>query len=105
RSGRALRSLVVVSSGGYGYTEAVLGRGDAHHRAAGSLSVEGRPLPWLSLALRLDGRYDVHVSPATPPGDGLGGDPRFYVRVDHALAPTLRAGLRGGLWLPGAGAP
>ena len=37
-------ALFVLSSGGYGYTELVLGAADAHHRVAGSLMVDGRPL-------------------------------------------------------------
>ena len=34
---------------------------DAHHRASGVLAVEGRPVSWLGLGLRLDGRYDQHT--------------------------------------------
>ena len=98
-------ALFVLSSGGYGYTESVLGAADSHHRVAGSLMVDGRPLRWLGLALRLDGRYDKHVIPGQPGDAGLVGDPRFYVRVDRALGPALAIGARAGVWLPGRNAP
>jgi hypothetical protein len=98
-------ALFVLSSGGYGYTESVLGAADSHHRAAGSLMVDGRPLRWLGLALRLDGRYDKHVIPGQPGDAGLVGDPRLYVRVDRALGQALAIGARAGVWLPGRSAP
>jgi hypothetical protein len=97
-------ALVFVSSGGYGYTESVLHASDSHHRAAGSLGIEGRPVDWLGLALRLDGRYDRHDS-TQGSDDGWTGDPRVFVRVDHAFGAVLRAGARVGVWFPGANAP
>lgn len=99
------RTLHLLSAAGYGYTEGVLGVGDRHHRLAGTLAVDGRPLPWLGLALRLDGRYDLHTAPGRPDDDGWVGDPRLYLRADHALASGLRLGLRAGLWLPGRNVP
>ena len=98
-------ALFVLSSGGYGYTGAVLGAADSHHRVAGSLMLDGRPLRWLGLALRLDGRYDKHVIPGQPGDTGLVGDPRLYVRVDQALGSALAIGARAGVWLPGRNAP
>jgi hypothetical protein len=92
-------------SGGYGYTESVLGEGDAHHRIAGSLTLDERALPWLDLALRLDGRYDVHLIPGQATDIGMVGDPRLFARVDHGWSNGLRLGARAGLWLPGADAP
>jgi hypothetical protein len=92
-------------SGGYGYTESVLGIADAHHRLAGTLAVEERPVPWLGLTLRLDGRYDAHLAPGQPTDSGMVGDPRVYARVDRAWAGGLRLGARAGLWLPGRNAP
>jgi hypothetical protein len=79
--------------------------GDRHHRLAGTLAVDGRPLAWLGLALRFDGRYDLHTATGQPNDDGWVGDPRFYLRADHALTSGLRLGLRAGLWLPGRNAP
>ena len=104
-AGPGERAFVVLSSVGYGYTEAVLGRGDAHHRGMGALILDGRPLSWLAIALRLDGRYDVHLVPGQPRDVGLVGDPRFYLRVDHRLMPSVRVAARLGLWLPGRDAP
>jgi hypothetical protein len=96
---------VLFSSGGYGYTESVLNAGDVHHRAAGSVGVEGRPLDWLGLGLRLDGRYDKHDAGAQGTDDGWIGDPRVFLRVDQALGSSVRAGGRLGVWFPGAKAP
>src|SRR3954471_4716245 len=95
----------LLASAGYGYTESVLGMGEAHHRIAGALTLDERPLPWLDLALRLDGRYDAHVFPGQPTDTGMVGDPRLYVRVDQAWPSGLRLGARAGLWLPGSDAP
>jgi hypothetical protein len=103
-AGPTAPALVLLSSGGYGYTESVLNAGDTHHRAAGSLALEGRPASWFGLGLRLDGRYDRHQS-AGQSDDGWIGDPRVSGRVDLALGPALRAGGRLGVWLPGRSAP
>jgi hypothetical protein len=104
-AGRTAPSLLALTSVGYGYTEAVLDRGDTHNRAMSSLTIDGRPLPWLGFALRLDGRYDWHRIPGQLNDDGLVGDPRLYVRVDSRSVGPLRAGARFGLWLPGGNAP
>ena len=104
-AGRTAPSLFALTSIGYGYTEAVLDRGDTHHRAMSSLAIDGRPLSWLGFALRFDGRYDWHGIPGQPNDDGLVGDPRLYVRVDGRSVGALRAGARFGLWLPAGNAP
>jgi len=98
-------ALFLMSSGGYGYTEGVLNVGDTHHRAAGTLAVDGRPLPWLGLGLRLDGRYDKHQSNMLGSDDGWIGDPRVFVRADSAIGSTVRIGGRVGIWVPGRAAP
>jgi len=72
---------------------------------AGSLALDERPRPWLDLALRFDGRYDVHSIPGQPADTGMVGDPRLFARVDGAWADGLRLGARAGLWLPGRDAP
>ena len=104
-AGPTAPSLFLVSAGGYGYTESVLGTGDAHHRASGVLAAEGRPVSWLGLGLRLDGRYDQHTGGPQGSDDGWIGDPRVFVRADRALGSDFRAGARLGLWLPGRAAP
>jgi hypothetical protein len=104
-AGPAATGPTLLVTGGYGYTESVLGVGDAHHRVAGALTIDERPLAWLDLALRLDGRYDIHTIPGQPTDTGLVGDPRLYARVDRAWASGFRLGARAGLWLPGRDAP
>jgi hypothetical protein len=104
-AGPGARALYLLAAGGYGYTESVLGMNDTHHRAAGALALDARPLPWLGVALRVDGRYDLHLVPGQPHDDGLVGDPRLYLRVDRALGAGLRIGARAGLWAPGRNAP
>ena len=92
----------LLASAGYGYTEAVLGMGDAHHRIAGALTLDERPLPWLAFALRLDGRYDAHVIPGQPTDTESLTAPdseHVYVhsvKVDAALAALDRYTMRGG---------
>lgn len=92
-------------SGGYGYTESVLHMGDAHHRVAGAVAVHERPVPWLDLALRLDGRYDAHNVPGQRGDSGFVGDPRFFARVERGRDRGLSLGARLGVWLPGRNAP
>jgi hypothetical protein len=103
-AGPTAPAVFLVSSGGYGYTGSVLNTGDTHHRAAGSVAVEGRPVDWLGLALRLDGRYDRSET-AQGTDDGWIGDPRVFLRLDHALGAAFRAGARLGVWFPGRAAP
>lgn len=103
-AGPTAPALQLASSGGYGYTESVLHAGDSHQRAAGAVAVEGRPVDWLGLGLRFDGRYDHHRVGQTT-DDGWVGDPRLYVRVDGALGRSLRLGGRLGVWFPGTNAP
>src|SRR4029079_11737525 len=104
-AGPGLVGAHLLSAGGCAYTESVLGKGDAHHRLPGAVALDGRVLPWLGLALRLDGRYDVHVIPGQAHDTELVGNPRVYVRADRALAPGFRVGGRLGLWMPGGDAP
>lgn len=95
----------LAASGGYGYTEGVLGTGDHHDRLVGTLAGSLRPAPWLAFALRFDGRYDHDSVPAGGGSSGLVGDPRAFVRVGASLASGLRVGAQLGLWLPGDKAP
>jgi hypothetical protein len=89
---------------GYGYTGEVLGTGDAHHRIIGDFSASYRPLSWLGVGLRLDGRYDRHVSVSNGRDDGWVGDPRLIARAVKRLGDY---GVGGGLtlWFPGSNAP
>jgi len=71
--------LNLAASAGYGYTEALEGDNGEHHRATGSVAVAITPLSWLSAALRLDGRVDVH------PDDAFGEDRTFVGTPGLAL--------------------
>jgi hypothetical protein len=71
--------LNIAASAGYGHTEALEGEDGAHHRAAGSVAVAFTPISWLSAALRLDGRLDVH------PDDAFGEDRTFVGSPSVAL--------------------
>lgn len=92
-------------SSGYGYTESLGPVDGAHHRVTGVLGVGVVPLPWLALALQLDGRIDVH--PRDERGKNITGtgDPRLFVRAGKALGHGLSLGGEGVLWVPGNDAP
>jgi len=91
--------VTIAITGGYGYTEGVLERTDSHQRFTGALAVAAHPLPWLSAALRLDGRVDTHQT-AQGGDSGIVGDPRVFVRVHGRVAPFLRIAAQAGLWIP-----
>src|SRR5450432_2997557 len=57
------RAASLAATGGYGYTEGVLGTGDHHDRLVGTLAGSVRPTPWLAFALAFDGRYDHDSDP------------------------------------------
>ncbi len=91
---------------GYGYTEEVLGTGDSHHRAFGSLALSARFLPWFSSSLLLKGRYDTHLDgPGGEDDDGLVGDPRLVLRAGGEVGSGFVVGAQLGVWLPGQDFP
>ncbi len=90
-------------SSGYGFTGAVLGTDDQHHRASGALGLAVRALPWLELTGGVTGRYDRHSGDGTD--DGFIGDPRLGVTLGGAMTDRDALGLRLGVWVPGADAP
>ncbi|HVU03218.1 MAG TPA: carboxypeptidase regulatory-like domain-containing protein [Polyangiaceae bacterium] len=99
------RRVAVAGTAGYGMTESQ-GAGDgAHHRLGGTAAVGVAPISALELALRFDGRYDLH------PDDGQGthgagvGDPRFIARFGAAASSSFRVGVEAAAWLPGKDAP
>ncbi len=89
---------------GYGYTEDVLGQGDSHHRLNGSLAIAGRPLSWLTIAGRVDGRWDHHFAPSGDDQSAV-GEARLALRGDWQLAPGLALGLASIVFVPGSDAP
>ncbi|MET0285076.1 MAG: carboxypeptidase-like regulatory domain-containing protein [Polyangiales bacterium] len=95
----------VAANAGYGYTEDVGNVPGSHHRLMGSVGAGVVPLRWLALALRLDGRIDLH------PHDDRGkditgtGDPRLFLRGGHDLKRGASVGAEVVLWAPGNTAP
>lgn len=97
--------LAIAATAGYGYTDSVGPVAGAHHRLGGALGVGIVPLPWLAVALRFDGRLDLH--PRDARGDDFTGvgEPRLFLRAGHALASGLALGGEAVLWMPGGNAP
>lgn len=99
------RLLSVAANASYGYTESLGPVDGAHHRLGGSLGIGVVPLPWLALALRFDGRFDLHPEDARGDDSTGAGDPRVFLRAGHALRRDLSLGGEAVIWLPGADAP
>jgi hypothetical protein len=100
----APRRFAAAASAGYGFTEAQSDADGGHNRLTGSLAAAVAPIPALDIALRLDGRYDMH------PDDGAGtyssavGDPRLLVRGGARVA-DFHLGGELVSWFPGQDAP
>jgi hypothetical protein len=91
-------------TGGYGYTESVLGDEDSHHRIGGTLGASWRPSPVFAVGLRLDGRRDSHSGLTGDPDgkdDGYVGDTRLIARAGTALGARLHGSGQLVLWFPG----
>ncbi len=92
------QGLKVRLGAGYGWTEAVLDRGDTHHRAQADAAMSVTPLSWLSAAVRLLGRYDVHSGGVDD--DGAITETHAGARAHVPLGASFHAGGDLGLWLP-----
>lgn len=97
--------LNLSASSAYGFTESMGPVAGSHHRLSGKLGVGYVPLPWVALALRMDGRLDLH--PRDQRGKNLTGtgDPRLFVRAGRELGAGLSLGGEAVLWFPGTDAP
>ncbi|MDB4974249.1 MAG: hypothetical protein JWN48_2590 [Myxococcaceae bacterium] len=95
----------LAATGSYGYTESVGPVDGAHNRIAGTLGAGITPLSYLSVALRFDGRLDLH--PKDERGKDLTGtgDPRLLLRGGHALSRDFSLGGEAVVWFPGNKAP
>lgn len=109
---QSMAGVGISADAGYGFSRSVFGLDDAHHRAAGVVSVTAGVTSWLAFGLRLDGRYDRHslgdvdMAPTIPASDDSWvGDPRLLVQVSRALSPRWYVGGKLSFWLPGANAP
>jgi hypothetical protein len=97
--------LTLAASAGYGVTERIRPATGAQHRAQGTLAAAVAPLPWLSVALRFDGRIEAHPHDDRSAYVTAFGDPRLAVRAGYALNPKLSLGAELLAWFPGADAP
>lgn len=96
--------IAAAATTGYGYTEDVLGRSDAHHRLTGGLAFAGRPVRWLTIAGRVDGRWDHHLVGGTDDQSAV-GELRLAVRGDVVIARGLALGAVASVFVPGTDFP
>jgi hypothetical protein len=89
----------------YGYTESVLGENDSHHRFQGRLAASLVPINWLALALRFDGRYDIHSIRGQGDDDGFAGKTNVVARASYELNKAIHFGAETVLWVPGGKTP
>jgi hypothetical protein len=93
------------ATGSYGYLESVGPVDGAHQRVGGSLGAGAVALPWLALALRFDGRLDLHPRDSTGKDLTGTGDPRLFLRGGHAVGRDVSLGAEAVVWFPGNVAP
>lgn len=84
----------------YGFTEAVLKMRDSHHRLQLDAAASLTPLPWLSAALRVLGRYDVHSGAGNQSDYGIVTGTHLGARALFPLGADFQAGAELELWLP-----
>lgn len=99
------KRIGVSATASYGYTESIGPVDGAHNRVGGTLGAGWTALPWLSVALQLDGRLDLH--PKDERGKDLTGtgEPRLFIRGGHALKRNVSLGGELVAWFPGNIAP
>lgn len=91
----------VAVTGGYGWTEDVLGLEDSHHRFQGDFAAAVAPIPELGLGLRVFGRFDKHRSPNDT---SAWGAPQLLIRPRFQVG-SLNLGLEASFLVPGSSAP
>jgi hypothetical protein len=95
---------------GYGYRKGLLAAGHTLNRAIGDVAAAYAALPYLTVGLSLDGRYDKHkglpmiAATDKPTDDGYVGDPHLLVRVGGPVGGVTLGGQLG-VWVPGKTAP
>lgn len=113
--GVAARRVAISGSAGYGLTEGQSRAGapappttpadSAHHRLIGGAAIGVAPISALELALRFDGRYDLHPDDGGGTHSGAVGDPRLLARYGVRAGEALRLGVEAAAWFPGKSAP
>lgn len=96
----AQRKLAANATLGYGYTEAVIDEGDAHHRAGTQLAISYAPNRYLGLAGRVDGRVDAHHGTPDGEGPGVALQSLLIARAGVEVTPALRVGGEAALRFP-----
>ena len=86
---------------GYGWTEAVLNQNDSHQRLQLDAAVSFTPMPWLSTAVRVLGRYDLHAGSDSASDYGIVTGTHLGARAVAPLGRDFQAGAELQLWLPG----
>lgn len=99
------KRIGVSATGNYGYIESVGPVDGAHQRVGGSVGVGAVALPWLALALRFDGRLDLHPRDDTGKDLTGTGDPRLFLRGGRAVTRDVSLGAEAVVWFPGNVAP
>jgi hypothetical protein len=97
---RAREGIAARAGFGYGWTEAVLKMNDNHHRLQLDASASLTPLPWLSTAVRVLGRYDLHSGSGSESDYGIVTMTHLGARALFPLGPDFQAGAELELWLP-----
>ena len=77
----SLRAFRGAFSLGYAHTEGVLGTDDRHERVFSEFAAAWAQMGWLQLALKLDGRYDIHRSASLGNDSGFAGSTDLTVRT------------------------
>jgi hypothetical protein len=78
---------------GFAHTESVLGKDDRHERLFSEFAGAWAQLSWLQLALKLDGRYDLHRSSSLGNDSGFAGSTELATR--HAFEVGSKFSLAG----------
>ncbi|MDB4985164.1 MAG: hypothetical protein JWN04_342 [Myxococcaceae bacterium] len=95
----------LAATGSYGYTESVGPVHGAHQRLGGTLGAGYAPFSWLSVALRFDGRLDIHPKDDRGTDTTGTGDPRLFLRSGYQLNRDFSVGGEAVVWFPGNKAP
>ncbi len=95
----------LLPSTAYGFTESVLPAGDdTHHRLSGGAGLAVSMENGFAAELRMDARYDKHVSDGQNDDSGV-IDARALARYSRGLSDRVSLGGQLGLWVPGENAP
>ncbi len=99
-----LRAFRGAFSLGYAHTESVLAKDDKHTRVFSEFAGAYAQIPWMQLALKLDGRYDLHRSKSLGNDKGFAGSTELMTRHAFALNETFSLAGQTRFRFPGANA-